>query len=198
MAHSIILAPKLLLLKKFLATIFLKTLGWKVDVRVTPEMAHSVMLASPHTTNWDFPIALAAFWKMGIDVKYFIKNDYTRGPFGWLFRWTGAIGVDRSKKKNKLTTYAIQLLKERDQLVILVPAEGTRKRVEKWRTGFYHIAREANVPISMGFLDYKKKIGGVGGPFHLTGDFVEDMTHIQEFYRPIKGKHPENYNPEIF
>ena len=161
-------------------------------------MAHSVMLAAPHTSNWDFPFALAAFWKMGIDVRYFIKDNYTKSPLGWFFRWTGAIGVDRNKKSNKLTDYAIELLKENDQLVILVPAEGTRRRVEKWRTGFYRIAHEADVPISLGFLNYKAKIAGVGKPFYPTGDFEKDMTHIQEFYRPITGKYPENYNPSIF
>lgn len=185
-------------LKKLLANFFLWISGWKVTARVTPQMAHSVMLAAPHTSNWDFPFALASFWKMGIDVKYFIKDNYTKSPLGWFFRWTGAIGVDRSKKSNKLTDYAIELLKENDQLVILVPAEGTRRRVEKWRTGFYRIAREADVPISLGFLNYKDKIAGVGRPFYPTGDFENDMTHIQEFYRPIPGKHPENYNPKIF
>ena len=185
-------------LKKLLANLFLWFAGWKVTARVTPEMAHSVMLAAPHTSNWDFPYAIASFWKMGIDVKYFIKDNYTRSPLGWFFKWTGAIGVDRSKKSNKLTDYAIELLREHDQLVILVPAEGTRRRVERWRTGFYRIAKEAGVPVSLGFLDYKNKIAGVGQPFYPTDDFEKDMTHIQEFYRPITGKHPENYNPRIF
>lgn len=185
-------------MKKVLATIFLKLLGWKVTAKVTPEMSHSVMLAAPHTSNWDFPIALAAFWYMQLDVKFFIKNDYTKGLLGGFFRWAGAIGVDRSKRKNKLTDLAIDYLKEKDQLVILVPAEGTRKAVEKWRTGFYRISLEAGVPISMGFLDYKKKEAGVGGPFTPSGKFEEDMTRIQEFYRPIHPKHPEGYNPQIF
>lgn len=156
------------------------------------------MLAAPHTSNWDFPLALAAFWRMGIDVKYFIKDNYTKGLTGWFFRWSGAIGVNRSKKNNNLTHYAIELLKEREQLVIMVPAEGTRKYVEQWRTGFYRIALDASVPISLGYLDYKKKIAGVGTPFFPSGNFNEDMTYIQEFYRPITGKHPENYNPQIF
>lgn len=173
-------------------------MGWKVTAKVTPEMAHSVMLASPHTSNWDAPIAIAAFWVMELDVKYFIKDNYTKGPMGWLFKWTGAIGVDRSKKKNKLTDYAIELLKTHEQMVILVPAEGTRKPVDKWRTGFYRIAREAQVPISLGYLDYQKKEAGVGEAFDPSGIFEQDMTHIQEFYRPIKGKYPENYNPSIF
>lgn len=185
-------------LKRLIANFFLWAIGWKVIARVTPEMAHSVMLAAPHTSNWDFPLALAAFWKMGIDVKYFIKDNYTKSLVGWFFKWTGAIGVDRSKKSNNLTDHAIELLKANDQLVVLVPAEGTRKRVEQWRTGFYHISREADVPISLGYLDYVNKIAGVAQPFQPSGDFNEDMTFIQEFYRPISAKYPEQYNPQIF
>ena len=86
-------------------------MGWKVKAKVTEQTKHSVMIAAPHTSNWDFPIALAAFWIMGLDVKFFIKDDYTKGPFGWFFKWTGAVGVDRNKKKNNLTAFAIDLLK---------------------------------------------------------------------------------------
>ncbi len=196
--EKMIICGKLSGLKKILARIFLRLFGWRIVANVTPEIAHSVMVAAPHTSNWDFPIALAAFWYMDLDVKFFIKDDYTRGPFGWFFKWCGAIGVDRSKARNKLTDHAIELLKTQDPLIILVPAEGTRKAVPHWRTGFYRIAREAGVPISLGYLDYQKKTGGVEGPFTPSGDFGKDMLYIQEFYRPVTGKHPENYNPEIF
>ncbi|HCQ14622.1 MAG TPA: glycerol acyltransferase [Cryomorphaceae bacterium] len=187
-------------MKKILAKIFLGITGWKipVDEEQIQRMKHSVMVAAPHTSNWDFPFAPAAFWKMGVDLRYFIKSEYTRGPFGRFFKWTGALGVDRSRQKNQLTDYAIELLRKHHDLVILVPAEGSRKPAPKWRTGFYRIANEAEVPISMGYLDYEKKIGGVLGVFEPSGDFEKDMHFIQEQYRPIKGKHPENYNPQIF
>ncbi len=185
-------------LKKFLGGLILKVLGWKCTVKVSPEMKHCVMVAAPHTTNWDFPIAISTFWVMGVDVKFFIKDNYTKGPLGFIFKALGALGVDRSKAKNGLTDYAIDRLKETNELVVLVPAEGTRKWVEKWRTGFYRIAMEANVPISLGYLDYEKKEAGVADVFYPSGDFEKDMTYIQEVYRPIKGKNPENYNPRIF
>lgn len=161
-------------------------------------MKHSVMVAAPHTSNWDAPIALAAFWIMGVDVKFFIKDDYTKGAFGWLFKAFGAIGVDRSKKKNQLTDYAIELLNSQEELVILVPAEGTRKAVDKWRTGFYRIAIETGAPISLGYLDYAKKEAGVADVFKPSGEFEKDMFQIQEIYRPITGKNPTNYNKKIF
>lgn len=184
-------------MKKALANFFFWIMGWKMKAKITDQMRHSVMVAAPHTSNWDFPMALASFWIMGLDLKYFIKNDYTKGPFGWFFKWTGAIGVDRSKTKNRLTEYAIELLKEH-KMVILVPAEGTRKAVEKWRTGFYHIALEANVPISLGTLDYKKKEADIIGVFEPVGDFEKDMQFIQEQFLDITPRHPENYNKQIY
>ncbi len=186
------------LLKKLLGRTLLALAGWKYKVQVTDEVKRSVMIAAPHTSNWDAPIAFCVFWAMGINLKFFIKDDYTKGPFGWIFKSFGAIGVDRSKKSNKLTDLAIDLLRKNEQLVILVPAEGTRKPVKAWRTGFYRIALETGLPISMGYLDYEKKEAGIAGLFYPTGDFEKDMYFIQETYRPIKGKIPENYNPKIF
>lgn len=185
-------------MKKVLAKLFFALLGWKVTAKVTDQMKHSVMIAAPHTSNWDFPIALAAFWIMGVPLRFFIKDDYTKGLFGWFFKGLGAIGVNRQNRKNGLVNYAIQLLKEQNELVILIPAEGTRKRVENWKQGFYHIAVNAQVPISLGYLDYKKKEAGVADVFLPTGKLEADLMHIQNIYKHITGKHPENYNPKIF
>jgi len=183
-------------MKKALGQLFFKIAGWKLTAEITEEMKHSVMVAAPHTSNWDFPYALAAFWMMGMDLKYFIKRFYTTGLHGFFFRWTGAIGVNQ-KKHGKLTDYAIRLLKER-KMVVLVPAEGTRKRVDKWRTGFYRIAIEAQVPISLGYLDYGKKEAGVLGTFQPSGNFEKDMAYIEAQYRDITPCHPEDYNPKIY
>jgi 1-acyl-sn-glycerol-3-phosphate acyltransferase len=105
--------------------------------------------------------------------------------------------VDRSKNNN-LVDYATELFSKYDELVLMVPAEGTRKRVEKWKTGFYHIATKANVPVALGFLDYKNKLAGVGDLITLSGDFEKDMTVIQDFYKNIAAKHPKLYNEKIF
>jgi 1-acyl-sn-glycerol-3-phosphate acyltransferase len=185
-------------MKKALAHLFMRIFGWKVTAEVTPQMKHSVMIAAPHTSNWDFPIALAAFWIMGVPVKFFIKDNYTKGPFGWCFKALGAIGVNRENRKNGLVNHAIQQLKANKELVILVPAEGTRKRVDKWKLGFYHIALGAEVPISLGYLNYKTKEAGVADVFSPSGDLKKDLHYIQETYRPISGKYPALYNPDIF
>lgn len=185
-------------MKKILGHIFLGILGWKVTAKVTEKMKHCVMIAAPHTTNWDFPIALGAFWVMGVDLKFFIKDNYTKGLFGWFFKSLGAIGVNRENRKNGLVQHAVNLLKERKELVIMVPPEGTRKPVDKWKLGFYHIAVTAEVPIGLGYLDYDKKEAGVANVFDPVGIVEQDLKYIQEIYRPIKGKNPEWYNTEIF
>jgi len=186
-------------MKKLLAQLFFFVCGWKPDA--TPESIalarHSVMVAAPHTSNWDFPFAIFGFWYMGLDMKYFIKDSYTKSILGWFFTWTGALGVDRTKQNN-LVEHTVNLLKANKNLVILVPAEGTRKRVDKWRTGFYSIAQQAGVPISLGYLDYKLKIAGVGQIVTPTGNFEADMHLIQEFYKTKTGKYPELYNPQIY
>ncbi|NVK26881.1 MAG: 1-acyl-sn-glycerol-3-phosphate acyltransferase [Flavobacteriia bacterium] len=179
---------------KFIYFIF----GWKLSVEGDKkEFGHSVMVAAPHTTNWDFLFAIAGFWIMELDVRYFIKDTYTKSIIGFLFKWTGALGVNR-EARNNLVQHTIDLLNEHDQMVILVPAEGTRKKVDKWRKGFYHIAKGANVPISMGFLDYEKKIGGVAGAFWPTDDEAADFQVLQDTYKRFKGKFPENYNEQIY
>lgn len=171
---------------------------FKVTVKTTPQVMHSVMISAPHTSNWDFLLAMGAFWYLDIPWRFFIKDSYTRNPiFGWFFKWVGAIGVDQTKRKN-LTAYAVKLLRENNPMVILVPAEGTRKRVEKWKTGFYHIAKGAAVPVVLAYADYQKRIAGVGPVIHLTDDFSYDMKRIEDFYRGVSGKHPEHYNPKIF
>ncbi len=185
-------------MKKLCARLFFFLSGWKLKVDDYQQYIHSVMIAAPHTSNWDFPYSLAAFWFMGIPVRYFIKDVYTKGPWGYFFRWTGAIGVNRSKKGSGLTDYAISLLRTQKDLVILVPAEGTRSRVEKWRTGFYTIATEAKVNISLGYLDYSLKEAGILDCFTPSGVFAEDMERIQAFYKPIHGKFPEKYNQKIY
>jgi 1-acyl-sn-glycerol-3-phosphate acyltransferase len=184
-------------MKRFIAKFLFFIFGWKTDYPQKFKAPKSVMLAAPHTSNWDIVFALAVYWKEGIDAKFLIKNSYTSSFLGFFFKWLGAIGVDRAKHNN-LVDYSVELLNNSEKLILMVPAEGSRRRVEKWKTGFYHIASKANVPVSFGFLDYKKKIAGVGDVYHLTENFEKDMEYIQDFYSKIEGKHLELYNKKIF
>ena len=184
-------------MKKALGKFILTISGWKSDYNTDLEITKCVMIAAPHTSNWDLLYAMAVFWKYDINAKFFIKNNYTKGIHGYLFRAIGAIGVDRSKNNN-LVDYASNLFKNTEELVLLIPAEGTRKRVKRWKKGFYHIAKKSNVPVALGFLDYKNKIAGVGKVVHLTENFEEDMNGMEEFYKSKTGKYPDLFNPEFY
>jgi 1-acyl-sn-glycerol-3-phosphate acyltransferase len=184
-------------MKKFLGSFILWISRWKDDYPAEFMVDKCVMLAVPHTSNWDLLYAIAVYWKKDVNAKFLIKDNYTKGPLGFIFRGLGALGIDRSKHTN-FVDYAVHLLKTSEKLVLLVPAEGTRKRVEKWKTGFYHIADKAKVPVALGFLDYKKKVAGVGGLYYLTGDFNVDMANIQTFYISKTAKYPELYNKQIY
>lgn len=183
-------------MKKTIASILLKIFGWKTSIDEVKNIDKCVIIAAPHTSNWDFPYTILTFWKYKIDISFFIKDSYTKSFLGGILRSMGAIGVDRSKGGN-LVDYASELLNNRNKLMLIVPAEGTRSYVEKWKTGFYHIAKKAKVPIALGFLDFKTKEIGIGKLFTPTDDMSADFEKIQDFYKNITGKHPELYNPII-
>ncbi len=184
-------------MKAFLGKLILKILGWKSDYPKDYMVDKFVMIAAPHTSNWDLVYALAVFWKYKIPVKFFIKDTFTKGLHGGLFKTMGAIGVDRSKTGN-LVHHAAATIQKMDKVALMVPAEGTRSKVKKWKTGFYHIAKKANVPVALGYLDYKNKVAGVGDLLTLTSDFDTDMKKIEDFYSTITAKYPEKYNKKIY
>ena len=184
-------------MKKLLGKFIFFISGWKTHYKEEFKTKRCVMVAAPHTSNWDFLFAMAYYWKYGIAAKFFIKATWTKGIHGWFIKRMGGIGVKRGKKNN-LVDYAVKLFDEKEKFILLVPAEATRKRVPKWKKGFYVIAKQANVPVSMGYLDYKKKVIGIGGLFELTDSFESDMQKIQNFYKDINAKFPENYNKQIY
>ena len=184
-------------MKKAFGRLLFWVLGWKIKNPDPASFTPSVMIAAPHTSNWDFPIAIGAFWVMGVPLRYFIKDSYTRGIFGWFFKWSGAIGVNRSHPGG-LVEFAIETLKQQRDLVVLVPAEGTRKRVDRWKTGFYRIALGANVPIALGYLDYAKKEAGIREALVFpTGDYERDMQPVEAFYASVTAKHPALYGGKV-
>lgn len=183
-------------MKKATGNFILQLFGWKSNYKEEFVVKKGVVVAAPHTSNWDFLFAIATFWKMGIDVKFLIKDSYTKSFFGFFFKSLGAVGVDREKGKN-MVDFAAALINEKD-IIFIVPAEGTRKRVEKWKTGFYHIAKKANVPILLGYLDYKTKTSGINKILTPSNSFENDMQEIQNYYLKYSAKFPENYNPSIY
>lgn len=171
------------------AIIILKFKGWKFvsNETLAPK---AVVIAAPHTTNWDFFYTILMAFKINLKVSWLGKDTLFKGPGGWFLKWLGGIPVDRSKSNNLVKTIAGKF-EGRDKLTIIIPPEGTRSKVNAWKTGFYYVALEAGVPILMGFLDFKLKIGGIGPAFEPSGDIEKDMEIIKGFYRNISGKYPE-------
>lgn len=172
-------------------------MGWKLVGTVPPNVKKAVLVCAPHTSNWDFPFALAAFSIVDLNLKYFIKKSWFFFPMNLFFKATGGVPIDRSKSHGIVEAMTVKL-KESAEMIVAIPAEGTRSRVEKWKTGFYHIAKNANVPLIMGFVDFKKKEVGFGPLFKLSGDFEKDMAAIEDFFKMKTAKYPENYNPKIY
>ena len=172
-------------------------MGWKMVGQVPAGLKKAVLVCAPHTSNWDFPFALAAFNLVDIKLNYFIKSSWFFFPMNLFFRSTGGVPVDRSKNHGLVEAMTLKL-KESDQMIVAVPAEGTRSWVTKWKTGFYHIAKGADVSLLMGFVDYKRKEVGFGPLIDLTGDFQKDMIRIQNFFKEKTPKYSDKYNPVIF
>jgi 1-acyl-sn-glycerol-3-phosphate acyltransferase len=174
---------------RWVAGWFLRLNGWQAEGE-QPRERRYVLIGAPHTSNWDlvYVIALAAMYDLR--VSWMGKHTLFRPPFGWLMRRLGGIPVDRRQPGNLVAQLA-QAFEASDSLKLVVPVEGTRGRVSYWKSGFYHIARTANVPIALCFLDYARRRGGFGPVLHPSGDILGDMDRIRDFYRDKTGKHPE-------
>lgn len=176
-----------------LARRILAAAGWQFEGSV-PQVARCVVLGVPHTSNWDGVLLLAGAASIDRPMSFMIKDDWLRGPMGPVMRRLGAVGIDRSKANNVVDAM-IGELKRRDHLWLVIPPEGTRSRAEHWKSGFYHIAHGADVPVVPGYLDYKRKRIGLGDPIRMTGDVGADMDRLRRFYTEVA---PTAHRPDDF
>jgi 1-acyl-sn-glycerol-3-phosphate acyltransferase len=179
---------------KWIGNFYLRLVGWKLSGQPPAGVKKWIILAAPHTSNWDLPLMLAMSFIYGIRVHWMGKHTLFMFPFGGLMRFLGGISIDRRSKQNTVQQMT-EAFRKADSLILCIPAEGTRKRTEYWKSGFYHIARSADVPIVLGFLDYKRKIGGLADPLAATGDVKADMDKIRAFYAGMEGKYPKDFGP---
>ncbi|MFQ5418197.1 MAG: lysophospholipid acyltransferase family protein [Myxococcota bacterium] len=178
-------------MKRFLSTLLLRCTGWTAEGD-RPAAAKYVLIAAPHTTNWDLLFFLAIAWHLEVKVAWMGKHSLFRGPFGPIMRALGGIAVRRNRSGNRVEQMAGEFDRV-DSLVLTVPPEGTRSYVAHWRSGFYHIALAARVPIVLGYLDYAQKVGGLGPEIIPTGNVREDMEQIRDFYSDVRALHPERF-----
>ena len=159
-----------------------------------PNLPKFVIIGAPHTSNWDFPVAMSLVLALGLDAHWIGKHTLFRWPFGGLMRWFGGMPVVRSERGG-VVAQVIDIFKGRERMVFGLSPEGTRKRVDQWKTGFYHIALGAGVPIVPGYFDYPRKVIGFGPPLMPSGDIEADISTLQAFYTPYTrtGKNPDQY-----
>lgn len=172
---------------------FLRLGGWKVQGTLPPGAEKSVLIAAPHTSNWDLPYTLMVAFSLRLTVYWMGKEQIFRFPFRGLMMWLGGIPVQR-ETSNNLVAASVEAIKAASgPLQLVVPPEGTRSKTRYWKTGFYHIAMGAQVPIVMAYMDYENKISGLGPVFEPTGNIEADMAQIKAFYANFKGKNASQF-----
>ena len=177
-------------MSKWLATKILNLLGWEF-VGQMPDTRKFVLVAAPHTSNWDFMYMYLVSKILGVRIYWMGKEELFKGPMGPVSRALGGIPVKRGHSMNMVQQMA-QAFAERDELILAVPPAGTRHKTDHWHSGFYFIAIEAKVPIVLGFVDYGRKRAGIGPTFMPTGDVKADMDIARDFYADIQGNFPED------
>lgn len=181
--------PQSSIVLSWIGKAFLKLNGWRIEGEV-PQVSHAVIIANPHTSLWDAIYMLAVAWGMRIRLSWMTKHTVFRWPFRSFLYWVGAIPVDRTGRHDTVEQMK-QWIHNQERTLLAIAPSGTRSRRDHWKSGFYHIARAAQVPIVMGFLDYARKCGGVGGMIRPTNNMRADMDQLREFYRDIRGRKPE-------
>ena len=161
-------------------------LGWRIEGSI-PDVPKLVIIAAPHTSNWDFVVGIAAKLALGLQVLWLGKDSLFRWPLGALMRLLGGVPVDRSTSHDVVKTVMAEFAR-RDRMILGLAPEGTRKRVERWRTGFYHIAHGAGVPVLPVALNWEQRAIQIGTPYDTTGDLEADIQALQDRFAGIRGR----------
>ena len=172
----------------FLGSGFLKVFGWSIKGE-SPKGSKYIMVAAPHTSNWDLPFMLATTYVLGMSVSWVGKHTIFRGPLGWFLERVGGIPVDRTSRHGAVDQI-VERFNQSEHLILGIAPSGTRKKKESWKSGFYWMAYKAEIPILLGYLDYKNKEACIGKSIMPTGDLTHDMDIVREFYSGITGKYP--------
>ena len=179
---------------KIIGKLILQLAGYKI-IDTTPKGVQNyqkaVMIAAPHTSNWDYVYTMAALYALDVPIKYLGKASLFKFPLGFLIKKLGGIPVKREQKNNMVNDMAQMINESMEQMILIIPAEGTRSYSKDWKSGFYHIAQTAGVPIILGFLDFGKKEVGFLDEFNPTGNYENDLKIIQKKYVGITPKYPE-------
>jgi len=173
-----------------LATLLFRLFGWRTEGTL-PSPLRFVVIAAPHTSNWDAFIMLTAAYIFRVKLAWFVKDAAFFFPLGAIVRFFGGVPIDRTARRN-VVDQAIARFATGERLLLAVPPEATRKHSPSWKTGFYYIALGAGVPIVLGYVDYRRKVAGLGPAFTPTGDIEADFRVFEAFYAAVTPKFPEH------
>lgn len=180
-------------MKKSIARLLLRLCGWSIRGD-RPKYKRYVLIAAPHTSNWDFCLMLLFSAALDVKVTWMGKHSLFTPPLGWFMRAFGGMPI-RRHENNDVVQEMVEAFRNSHELILAIPAEGTRERADYWKSGFYHIARQARVPVTPTFLDWGRKVGGFGAAYQLTGNVRQDMDHFRHFYAGMTGRFPEKFGP---
>jgi len=175
---------------KHICTALFYLLGWKLQGTVPTHLKKGVLIVSPHTSNWDFIIAIITRGMLDLPVRFLGKHTLFNAPYGFIFKALGGYPVNRSKSHN-LVDDMVKAFNTHDEFILSLAPEGTRSAVTRWKTGFYYIAKQAKVPIVMAGMDYATKQIIISDAFYPSNNQTADFEHMYAFFYPIKGKYPE-------
>jgi 1-acyl-sn-glycerol-3-phosphate acyltransferase len=176
---------------RWLYKVFFRWAGWTFQGSFDPTIPKFIVVVAPHTSNWDFVVGVVARSILRLHhVKFLGKKELFKWPYGFIFRWLGGYPVDRKRHSNLVET-VVQLFNSKESFAIALAPEGTRKKVDQIKTGFYHIALQTGIPIIQVGFDFSEKTIKIQPPFYPTGHKEEDMEHIMRFFQSVKGKYPE-------
>jgi 1-acyl-sn-glycerol-3-phosphate acyltransferase len=161
--------------------------GWRMVGEVPPT---GVLVGAPHTSNWDFVLMLMVMWHAGVPPRVLVKKELFRGPLGWFLRATGGIPIDR-RNPGGVVRELVAEAQAGAPFLLIVAAEGTREKTDYWKSGFYRIAQQTGLPLTLGFVDGPTKTAGIGPTFAPTGDVTADMDLVRAFFADKHGVHPE-------
>ena len=167
-------------------------MGWKIVGSYPKELKKFIIVGAPHTSNTDFVLGVLMKYITGLPINFIGKQSLFKPPYGFIFKALGGTPVDRTKSANMVEAI-IDVFNSNEEFILAISPEGTRKKVDKWKTGFYHIAKGANVPIIFNTFDFGKKEYLISDPYYLTDNMEKDFLFFHNFYKDVKGKHPDQY-----
>lgn len=192
MRITIFNTPVLAQIFQVLSILVLGLFGWRAVGKVPKDIRKYIIIAAPHTSYWDFPMFLLVVFALRLNLNVFIKHTLFIGPIGWFLSYCGGVPIDR-RAAGARVRQTVQEFENNDDMVLLITPEGTRSAQTNWKTGFYHIASEANVPVAVAFVDTAARRSGIDHFITPSGDIDKQMAEIKAFYDTKRGVKPQNY-----